>query len=85
MVATMMAAGNNKISMRNVYEMLTIPSKFSWLSPIRPVNASALYLTNVEYPPGSIPDIECAVDDAPQNDKNYAEKDNENEELVEFR
>lgn len=68
MVGAMVAAGNGQISIRDVYEMLTIPSKHSWPSPIKPVSASALYLTNVEYPQGSIPDYENDnVTDSNQN------------------
>lgn len=85
MVATMLAAGDGQISIRDVYEMLTIPSKHSWLSPIRPVSACALYLTNVEYPPGAIPDCESDnVTDSHQNSN--IENDNEDdEELVNLR
>lgn len=70
MVATMLAAGNGRISMRDVYEMLTIPSKHSWISPIKQVTASALYLTSVDYPPGAIPDHESgSVTDSKPNIK----------------
>lgn len=83
MVAVMIAAGNDKISIRDVYEMLTIPSKFSWPSPIKPVTASALYLTNVEYPPGAIPDYDVASSNQNTNLENN--NDNENEKLVKLR
>lgn len=82
MVAVMIAAGNGKISNRDVYEMLTIPSKYSWLAPIKPVTASALYLTNVEYPPGAIPDYKS--DDASDSIQNTNLED-EGEKLAEFR
>lgn len=82
MVATMLAAGNGKITIRDVYEMLTIPSKFSWLPPIKPVSASALYLTNVEYPPGAIPDCQENEPDVIQNTNLENEEDDENESLV---
>lgn len=84
MVAVMIAAGNDNISIRDVYEMLTIPSKFSWIKPIKPVSASALYLTNVEYPPDAIPDYKSDnVADSIQN-TNLVNED-ENEKLVKFR
>lgn len=81
MVATMLAAGNGQISIRDVYEMLTIPSKHSWLSPIKPVSAAALYLTNVEYPPGAIPDYESdGAADSQQNSN--IENDNQGDEKL---
>lgn len=81
MVATMLAAGNGQISIRDVYEMLTIPSKHSWLSPIKPVSASALYLTNVEYPPGAIPDYKSdGTADSQQNSN--IENDNQGDEKL---
>lgn len=84
MVATMISAGNGYISIRDVYEMLTIPSKHSWPSPIKPVSASALYLTNVEYPPGSIPDNESDnVTDS--NRSSNLEIDDDDEQLVNVR
>lgn len=84
MVAVMIAAGNDNISIRDVYEMLTIPSKFSWIKPIKPVGSSALYLTNVEYPPDAIPDYESDnVADSIQN-TNLVNED-ENEKSVKFR
>lgn len=51
MVGTIIAAGNGRITERDIYEMLTIPSKYSWLRTIYPTSSYGLYLTNVEYPP----------------------------------
>lgn len=84
MVAAMIATGNGQISIRDVYEMLTIPSKYSWPSQIKPVSASALYLTNIEYPPDAIPDYKSdSVTDLNQNIN--LENDDEDEELVDVR
>lgn len=50
MVGVLLAAGNGLLSQRDVYEMLTIPSKHSWSYKASPASSSGLYLTNVEYP-----------------------------------
>lgn len=49
MVGTMIAAGNGNINQRNIYEMLTVPSKYSWDHRIQPAPSYGLYLTCVEY------------------------------------
>lgn len=49
-MATIIAAAEGKISKRDVYEMITIPSKHSWISSIGMAPAYGLYLANVEYP-----------------------------------
>lgn len=50
MVGTLIAAGNGIINQRNIYEMLTIPSKHSWDYRIQTAPSFGLYLTSVEYP-----------------------------------
>lgn len=50
MMAILIAVGNGRVSLREVYEMLTIPSKHSWNYKITPMHSCGLYLTNVEYP-----------------------------------
>lgn len=50
MVGVLIAAGNGKINQRNIYEMLTVPSKYSWDHRILPAPSYGLYLSNVEYP-----------------------------------
>lgn len=49
-MATIIAAAEGRISQRDVYEMITIPSKHSWISSIGIAPACGLYLANVEYP-----------------------------------
>lgn len=49
MVATLIAVAEGRITERDVYEMLTIPSKFSFNSRVTVVPPSGLYLVNVEY------------------------------------
>ncbi|XP_055320713.1 tRNA pseudouridine synthase-like 1 isoform X2 [Sitodiplosis mosellana] len=50
MVGVLLAVGNGKINQRDVYEMLTIPSKKSWNYQVPTAPSPGLYLTNVEYP-----------------------------------
>lgn len=49
-MGTIIAAAEGNISKRDVYEMLTIPSKHSWIGCIGMAPAYGLYLANVEYP-----------------------------------
>lgn len=63
MVGTIIAAGNGRIKERDVYEMLTIPSKYSWRHKIQPAPSCGLYLTNVEYPDGLFVRNQTTVDD----------------------
>lgn len=49
-MGTLIAAAEGRISKRDVYEMLTIPSKHSWLPSIPMTPGYGLYLKNVEYP-----------------------------------
>lgn len=74
MVGTLIAAGNGRITLKDVYEMVTIPSKFSWNIKIQPADSSALYLTNVEY----LPDV---FDKATKSvaSKSEIDEDDENE------
>lgn len=51
MVGALIAAGNGKLNQRDIYEMLTIPSKYSWHISIKPAARDGLYLTGVEYSP----------------------------------
>lgn len=50
MMATIIAAAEGSINKRDVYEMITIPSKHSWIPFIGPAPPHGLYLANVEYP-----------------------------------
>lgn len=49
-MGTLIAAAEGAISKRDVYEMITIPSKHSWSSAIGVAPPHGLYLANVEYP-----------------------------------
>lgn len=64
MVGVMIAAGNGKLTHRDIYELLTIPSKTSLKIP---VPAHGLYLSNVEYSPehlaNCIRNEECVTKD----------------------
>lgn len=48
-IGTLVAAAEDKLTEKDVYEMLTIPSKYSWRRIIV-VPPHGLYLTHVEYP-----------------------------------
>lgn len=50
MVGALVAAAEGKVTQRDIYEMLTIPSHHSWNQKIAPVPPHGLYLVNVEYP-----------------------------------
>lgn len=47
-VGTLIAIGEREISKRDVYEMVTIPSKYSWKN-LRTAPPNGLYLTKIEY------------------------------------
>lgn len=63
MVATLIAVGNGKINIRDVREMLTIPSKHSWDYRIQPVPSGGLYLIDVEYPPDIFKNVQYEEND----------------------
>lgn len=48
-VSTLIAVGQGKKSRKDVYEMITIPSVFSWPSSIQVVPGCSLYLCQVNY------------------------------------
>lgn len=48
-VATLLAVGEGKLTQKDVYEMLTIPSKHTWPSSVQIVPPYGLYLTKVSY------------------------------------
>ncbi|GAB0090803.1 tRNA pseudouridine synthase [Sergentomyia squamirostris] len=48
-VATLLAAGEGILSEKDVYEMLTIPSKHTWPSSVKIAPPYGLYLTKVSY------------------------------------
>ncbi|XP_055704884.1 tRNA pseudouridine synthase-like 1 [Phlebotomus papatasi] len=48
-VATLLAVGEGKLTQKDVYEMLTIPSKHTWPSSVQIVPPYGLYLTKVTY------------------------------------
>lgn len=50
-VGCLVSYGHGKVSDKDVYEMLTIPSKNSWTPRIALAPAHGLYLCNVEYLP----------------------------------
>lgn len=54
MVGVLLAAGSGKLNQRDIYEMLTIPSKKSWNFRVPSAPSAGLYLTDVEYPPGVV-------------------------------
>lgn len=57
MVGALIAVGQGDLSKRDIYEMLTIPSKYSWCREIQPVPSSGLYLVDVEYPDNVLKDM----------------------------
>lgn len=77
MVGTIIAAGNGRIKERDVYEMLTIPSKYSWRHKIQPAPSCGLYLTNVEYPDELFVRNQTTVDDL--NSKKDSDTENSEE------
>lgn len=85
MVGTILAAGSGKISQRDVYEMMTIPSKKSWNIKIPSAPGHGLYLTNVEYPPEALAkhirtfDQITKGDKLAENEKNSDDDDGEND------
>lgn len=48
-VAVLIAAGQNRISLKDVYEMITIPSPNSWCPQSSVVPPHGLYLCKVDY------------------------------------
>lgn len=53
-VATLIAVAYSRITKKDVYEMLTIPSKYSWNSRIAVVPPYGLYLCKVNYDPNDL-------------------------------
>lgn len=48
-VGALFAVASGKISQKDIYEMLTIPSQHSWLPIVKVAPPYALYLCNVHY------------------------------------
>lgn len=48
-VGTLIAVAEGKITKRDVYEMLTIPSKHAWDASIQIAPPYGLYLARIEY------------------------------------
>lgn len=48
-VGTLVALGQGKINEKDIYEMLTIPSKYNWISNIPVAPPYGLYLAKVDY------------------------------------
>lgn len=48
-VGTLVCLGQGKISEKDIYEMLTIPSKYNWISKIPVAPPYGLYLAKVDY------------------------------------
>lgn len=51
MVAVLIAVAQNRITLKDVYEMITIPSPNSWCSQASVVPPYGLYLCKVDYNP----------------------------------
>lgn len=56
MVAVLIAVGEGRMTKRDVYEMLTIPSRKNWFDmkkkhSLKMAPAHALYFTGIEYKP----------------------------------
>lgn len=51
MMGTFVAAAQHRITLRDVYEMLTIPSNTEFLNRINVVPAHGLYLVDIEFRP----------------------------------
>lgn len=49
MTGTLIAAGEGKITQRDIYQMLTVPSKHSWIPGIPIAPPEGLYLSRIEY------------------------------------
>lgn len=49
MVGVLFCAADGRITRRDIYEMLTIPSKHTWNPRAHPAPAQGLYLACVEY------------------------------------
>lgn len=49
MVGVLFGAADERITQRDIYEMLTIPSKHSWPAQALPAPAHGLYLVGVDY------------------------------------
>lgn len=45
----LLAVANQKLTKRDVYEMLTIPSKHSWRPELRLIGPHGLYLADIVY------------------------------------
>lgn len=84
MVGTILAAGSGKLDQRNVYEMLTIPSKKSWNIKIPSAPSCGLYLTNVEYPPEVLAKHTRTFDQIIEVDKLTENEPNSGDEDVKF-
>ncbi|XP_058816544.1 tRNA pseudouridine synthase-like 1 [Topomyia yanbarensis] len=64
MVGAWIAAAAGRITERDVYEMLTIPSSHSWCDQSVVVPAYGLYLCHVEYDPA---DLSISLDELPRS------------------
>lgn len=51
MMATWVAVAQNKLTLKNVYEMITIPSHRLWPKCIDEAPSYALYLSKIEFAP----------------------------------
>lgn len=60
MVGAILAVAQNKISRKEFYEMITIPSEKSWPARVVVPSSAGLYLCNVEY---SSNEIQEAIDE----------------------
>lgn len=53
MIGTLVATAKGRLTQREIYEMLTIPSQQSFSNKINVAPAHGLYLTNIEFRPNS--------------------------------
>lgn len=49
MIGALIAVGSRRITEKDVYEMITIPSKHSWIPGLTVMPPFALYLCKVHY------------------------------------
>lgn len=70
MVGAILALAQNRISHKDFYEMLTVPSINSWLSHAIVPSPCGLYLCNVEYDSA---ELQAAIDEKYAEIKNNFE------------
>lgn len=71
MVSVILAAALGKITIKDVYEMLTIPSRFSWCPQASVIEPHGLYLCGVGYDTN---ELQSAIDEKLKDLKIYKSK-----------